>query len=698
MSYYKKQDSMRKRLIFGSGLVLLAILVTMVVWQGSFTFGPKFAPSSLEQTYLFWAVSTIIFVLTVTLGFMLFRTAIKLYVERESKRVGSHIKSRLIAGALALSFLPVFFLVLWSVSVLNFNLSKWFSRPGENIKDDLVDVGNMINGQMQDKLRAQAHWMSLLQERDDAAAYAKFCHDNQIDQATFESSAGVRRSLCSPGRAVPMVGPRPARPSYTESVRVPDGLLILTAHLPLDLAAKKRDIDKSVGDYNRLAVDKSSFRDLYLLLLSMITLFILFFATWLARYLAGQISTPITALLTAAQEIRKGNLGYRVHVTAMDELATLVRAFNEMSEALDTNSKELENRRRFTEAILESIPTGVISLSGDARIQRVNRALIGIFPEQQVKAASRLEDLFSEEDAIEIRYLMNRARRTGVASTQLEFKSEQRILHLALTVAALDERRSSGFVLVVEDTSELLRAQKSTAWNEVARRVAHEIKNPLTPIALCADRIARHLDRTPNAETQRILRECCSTISREVQSVQALVDEFSQFTRFPATHPVPAYLNEVVDNALAVFAGRLDGIELTRDLKSGLPQVCVDLDQFKRVVVNLVDNAAEAMRESLVKRLYIGTRATEGDTVELTIADTGCGITPEDKEKLFLPYISTKGRGTGLGLAIVNRILADHSATIRVEDNVPSGARFTVDMPTAARLNGEIIMTAEVPA
>jgi len=681
---------MRKRLIFGSGVVLLAILVTLLVWQGSFTFGPKFAPTSLEQTYLFWAVSTIIFVLTITLGFMLFRTAIKMYVERESKRVGSHIKSRLIAGALALSFLPVFFLVLWSVSVLNFNLNKWFSRPGENIKDDLVDVGNMINGQMHDKLRAQAHWMSLLLERDDAATYTKFCRDNQVDRATFETSAGVRKTLCS--------APQPAQPSYSESVKVPDGLLILTSHPPLDLAAKKRDIDKSVSDYNRLAIDKTSFRDLYLLLLSLITLFILFFATWLARYLAGQISSPITALLTAAEEIRKGNLGYRVQVTAIDELATLVRAFNEMTEALDTNSQELESRRRFTEAILESIPTGVISLTGDGRIQRVNRALMSIFPEERVKAASNLEDLFSGEDAVEIRYLMNRARRTGVAGTQLEFKSEQRILHLALTVAALDERRSSGFVLVVEDSSELLRAQKSTAWNEVARRVAHEIKNPLTPIALCADRIARHLDRAPTAETQRILRECCSTISREVQSVQALVDEFSQFTRFPAAHPESAHLNEVVENALAVFAGRLEGVELTKDLKPDLPQVCVDRDQFKRVVVNLVDNAAEAMRDSLVKRLYIGTRVSEEDTVELTVADTGCGISPEDKEKLFLPYFSTKGRGTGLGLAIVNRILADHNASIRVEDNAPCGARFTVDVPTAARPNGDMSMTAEVPA
>jgi len=243
-----------------------------------------------------------------------------------------------------------------------------------------------------------------------------------------------------------------------------------------------------------------------------------------------------------------------------------------------------------------------------------------------------------------------------------------------------------------------LRAQKAVAWHEVARRVAHEIKNPLTPIALCADRIVRQLARPEQtADTRRILHECSTTIAREVESVRTLVDEFSQFSRFPAAQPVASDLNQVVDNALSVFDGRLDGILVERDLAAGLPLVQVDREQFKRVVVNLVDNAAEAMQESLVKRLYIGTRSTEADSVELIVADTGCGVTREDKEKLFLPYFSTKGRGTGLGLAIVNRILADHDATIRVEDNMPSGARFVVDLPVRAGADAEA-KAAEIAA
>ncbi len=475
---------------------------------------------------------------------MLFRTVVKLYIERQSNRPGSHIKSKLIGGALALSVLPIFFLVLWSVSVLNRNLDKWFSRPAQTMNIDLVQIANALNQEVSDKLTAQAHWLAS-QPAQSADFYERFCQENQIEKAEIEHADGSRAGCCARFRH------RSQGDLYQASIPTDEGKLVLSARMPLDLAAKQREINQAVADYNRLSVDKKAFRRLYLLLLSLITLFILFFAIWIARYMAGQISTPITALLRAAEQIRKGNLSYRVRVDAIDEMATLVRAFNEMTEALETNSKELEARRRFTEAILESIPTGVISLTSDGRIQRVNRALLGIFPEEQVARASRLSDLFSREDTAEIRYLMNRARRTAVAGTQIEYKAERRVLQLSLTVAALDEQRSSGFVLVVEDTSELLRAQKAAAWHEVARRVAHEIKNPLTPIALCADRIARQLARPEQtADTRRILQECSATIAREVESVRTLVDEFSQFTRFPAAQPVPSDLNQVVDNAL----------------------------------------------------------------------------------------------------------------------------------------------------
>src|ERR1700733_13555435 len=382
---------MRKRVMFGSAVVLLTILASLVVWQGSFNLGAFApAPSNIQQTYLFWAVSTLIFIFTVWLGFMLFRTVVKLYIERQTNRPGSHIKSKLIGGALALSVLPVFFLVLWSVSVLNRTLDKWFSGPTTTVNVDLVEIANALDQEVSDKLKAQAHWLAS-EPPQSADFYERFCQQNQIDKAEVQHADGSLRMICS-------VSPSGQGDVYKASIQIDEGKLVLAARMPLQVAAKRREISREVANYNDLAQNKKAIRRQYLLLLSLITLFILFFAIWMARYMAGQISTPITALLRAAEQIRKGNLSYRVRVDAIDEMATLVRAFNEMTEALETNSKELEARRRFTEAILESIPTGVISLTSDGRIQRVNRALLGIFPEEQVARAARLSDLFSRED------------------------------------------------------------------------------------------------------------------------------------------------------------------------------------------------------------------------------------------------------------------------------------------------------------
>jgi nitrogen fixation/metabolism regulation signal transduction histidine kinase len=316
-----------------------------------------------------------------------------------------------------------------------------------------------------------------------------------------------------------------------------------------------------------------------------------------------------------------------------------------------------------------------------------------------VTGANRLEDLFSREDTAEIKYLMKRARRTGVAARQMDLSTEHRKLSLSVTVAALEERLTSGFVMVLEDTSELLRAQKAAAWHEVARRVAHEIKNPLTPIALSAERIDRQVSRLDlPAPAARIIRECAETIAKSVDSVKTLVDEFSQFARFPAAQPVRSDLNDVVGEALGIFKGRLEGIAIQTSFAPGLPPVNLDREQFQRAVVNLVDNAAEAMQEALVKKLYVATQAGAAETVELVVADSGCGVSAEDKEKLFLPYFSTKNRGTGLGLAIVSHIVAEHNGHIRVEDNPPTGARFTVEIPMLQEPEADSAAGAPRPA
>jgi PAS domain S-box-containing protein len=680
---------MRKRYLFWSGLALLAILLTLVVWQVSFSFG-EYGPADAPQTFVFWAVSTLIFLLTVTLGFMLVRTGVKLYLERQANREGSRIKTKLLAGALALSLLPVVFLGLFSYVILNRNVEKWFSRPAEGIRTDLVQSSRALSAEVQGRANIMARWVASLPEvAADGVNYAQLCRENNI------ASLEIRRPGAPPNIVCPL---QPGTTDvYIATAPLRDGTLVLAVRSAIDMQKTQSEIDRYMAEYSQLAAQKKNIRTIYLLFILAIALFILFVATWIALLLSRQIISPISALLVAAGEVRKGNLGHRVRAKAIDELATLVRAFNEMMQELEANSRELENRRRFTEAILESIPTGVLSVSAEGRIQRVNRALQGLLPQEQVERAAHLSDLFSREDASEIQYLMKRARRTGIAASQIEVHTPAQVLHLAVTVSALPAQppAEQSFVVVLEDTSELLRAQKAAAWHEVARRIAHELKNPLTPIALSAERITRILDRMGERlpglppDSQRLLRECARTISREVESVKALADEFSQFSRFPAAQPVPCDINEIVKNALAVFLGRLDEIDLRVELAPGLPPIHADPEQLKRVIVNLVDNAAEAMREVPVKRMLVRTAPSSHDSIELLVADTGCGISPEDKEKLFLPYFSTKGRGTGLGLAIVSHILSEHGARVRVEDNRPAGARFYVDIPATVAAEAE---------
>jgi nitrogen fixation/metabolism regulation signal transduction histidine kinase len=298
-----------------------------------------------------------------------------------------------------------------------------------------------------------------------------------------------------------------------------------------------------------------------------------------------------------------------------------------------------------------------------------------------------------------LRYLMKRAARLGQATRPLETKLGGRIRHLAVTVSALpgDPPASAAskvganwYVIVLEDLSDLLQAQKAAAWGEVAQRVAHEIKNPLTPIALSAERIRLWLRRqqempSGTSEFGRVIQESCALIGTEVENLKRLVDEFSQFARFPRAQPLPSQVNPIVEKALDSLNGRLDGIRLSTHLAPDLPLVLVDAEHFRRVVVNLVDNAAEAMESSPVKELVVSTRTdSQRAVVETEIADTGCGVSAEDREKLFSPFYSTKGRGTGLGLAIVSRIVSEHRGAIRVEENRPLGTRFIVELPVSS--------------
>ncbi len=305
--------------------------------------------------------------------------------------------------------------------------------------------------------------------------------------------------------------------------------------------------------------------------------------------------------------------------------------------------------------------------------------------------------MFPADVVSDLEHLLRKADRMGSTTSQMEIVTARANLNVAITAASLDStgqspsagRQRMGYIVVFEDITDLLRAQKQTAWREVARRIAHEIKNPLTPIALSAERIRRHLERgtPPDAASLDVIRNCAETIRSSVETVRSLVDEFSTLARFPASQPRPSEINCIVNQALLMFDGRLDGIQVRRFLAPDLPRVQADPEAMKRAIANLVDNAAEAMQDALVKEIQISTLLLGvRDSVEIVVADTGHGVTSEVKERLFLPYFSTKGRGTGLGLAIVSRIVEDHHGSIRVEENSPVGTRFIVELPVAQEM------------
>jgi len=290
----------------------------------------------------------------------------------------------------------------------------------------------------------------------------------------------------------------------------------------------------------------------------------------------------------------------------------------------------------------------------------------------------------------------------GSASAEMQMPSATRLLQLSATVALLEtgsttNREHLGYVLVLEDVTQLLHAQKQSAWKEVARRVAHEIKNPLTPISLNAELIQRHIARlTPTlaehgieSRSPEVIQHSSEVITASVETMRSLVDQFSALAEFPSARPHPADLNAIVETSLALFAGRLGNIRVRRDLSRYLPLVLADPEALKRALSNLIDNAAEAMQDSLLRELHISTRLLDSGLVELVVADTGPGLTDDMRERLFLPYFSTKQRGTGLGLSIAAKIVQEHQGTIRAEKNVPAGARFIIELRPASNPDGD---------
>lgn len=689
-------------------------------------------PGSNELGYA--ALSLLIFLLLLAITFVLLRNLLKIYGDRQLGVLGSKFRARMVLMALLLSLLPVIAQFSFAYLLLNRSIDKWFSRPVEEVRADTQRVASLLATYAGQNARSEAASIAAspevarsFAEDDFSSANGEFQRHEMTLQGGFVVAlinGNLKASFKSPG-PWPLPGlslPLPTDPGLpaphlrlgeadyilASAPVAPHGLIVIGMPLPPEFSRTLQQIDESQQRYLELSRQRKLLRRTYMGLLLLITMLVLFASTWLAMFVAKLVTRPVEALGQAMQAVSRGQLDYRVEVSAADELGDLVRSFNRMAAELESSrfqietstqdladaNSALERRRHYIETIVESIPTGVVSLDAERTIRHVNQAFVRMLRSEGGEGTlvshfpgTTLGAILPDEAMEEIEPLIRRAERMGTATMQMEFVANRRPLNLAVTVATLDHQNQRlGYVLVFEDLSDLLQAQKQAAWREVARRVAHEIKNPLTPIALSAERIRRHLERgiPPDEASVATIRSCSETISSAVETVRTLVNEFATLARFPTARPQPADTNEIVTSALALFHGRLQGIRVQADLPSNLPSVLADPEALKRALANLIDNAAEAMGSSHLREIRISTLLLPShDAIEITVADTGHGVSSDAKEKLFLPYFSTKQRGTGLGLSIVSRIIEDHHGSIRVEENTPVGTRFIIELPVA---------------
>jgi two-component system nitrogen regulation sensor histidine kinase NtrY len=467
------------------------------------------------------------------------------------------------------------------------------------------------------------------------------------------------------------------------------GVVVVNRFVPLAIRERVKSIEAVLAAYKRLQPSEGALQASTLAYLSIVALASLLFSTWIGFRLAKQISEPIGRLASAATQVAAGNLDVQLEPGVDDEIGALVAEFNRMASDLRSSRQDLDRRRVQLEVIVGSVAAGVISLDQDLVIQTINpsaRELLGMGSAEG--QARKVDEVLHGEPLHALTLLL---RRLAVASeetvrrqAQIAVGDELRTLNWTASRIHEPGGEARGFVVVIDDVTQILRAQRMSAWREVARRIAHEIKNPLTPIQLSAQRLQRKLaDRVTDAEALQVLRESTSAIMGQVDAMKHLLAEFSRFARLPATDPAPADLNALVTEIVDLYRGDAS-IEFLTQLAPDLPVLDLDQEQIKRVILNLLDNAVAAIDEAGPgpRVVRVSTRyERELATVTLEVADTGIGVAPEDRLRLFEPYYSTKRQGSGLGLAIVSRIVSDHSGYIRVRANQPRGTCFSVELP-----------------
>ncbi len=727
--------SRRNRIILVSVLALVVGLTAVQVLIQQLRM-----PSPIASNILIFALVNVNIVLLLLLVLLVFRSLFKVYLERRENILGSKFRVKLAVAFVSLALLPAGLLFLVASNLITTSVDSWFNIQVEESLDKALDVSQTYARASQEAaLNVSRQFAARLGEvmatdarieavrrvggekfREYGLDAVQLFSRQRVELAQWRSpkvpaeamvapaSRAVRQALdgeafvavntSEQGDVIRALAPI-LRPGHPREVL---GAVAVTTLVPDGLLTKGREIATGIKEYQQLRMLKNPIKGIYLMLFLMVTLVIIFAAIWVGVYLARGITVPIQELAEGTRKVAAGDLSYRVTVKADDEIGILVDSFNQMTADLERNkleltrayvelqcsNVELDRRRGYMETVLETITAGVLSLDAEGRVNTLNRTAARILGQRADAILHRAYvEVFAGDSLAPLRGLVDRLVKEGreTADQQVTLPLAGRPVTLRVTVSGLSgtNGNAQGVVVVLDDISELIRAQQAVAWREVARRIAHEIKNPLTPIQLSTQRLRKKFEEGA-PDVRQIFDECTQTIIQEVEGLRNLVDEFSRYARMPSSHPRPGDLHAVVRQVAQLYAGVQPGIAIRTALDPAVPQINLDAEQMKRALINLVDNALSAIGDEEGEIVVSTHYHPEPGRVILEVADTGQGFSPEDRDRLFLPYYSTKRSAGGLGLAIVSRIIVEHGGQVRIEENHPRGARLVVELPALA--------------
>ncbi len=729
-----QERSRRKR----EGIIIIAIIIVVAFLTFLETRIIKFGTEiPISNTVLMFILINVNLLLLILLIFLVFRNLVKLLYDRKKNAIGAKLRTKLVIAFSTLTLLPTIILFFFSISFITTSTEFWFNIPIEQALDNSLDIGKYYYGQFQEhnkfylqRIAYQINSKGLLDPSQKKSLFhymevvlrsfniqAMELYNSKFRRITFIIAPGMERmplGVIDPDDFQKDMSPYGVRTineivSDREVVRtictVPFGVrpseaicyIVLSNQLPRKVSHKLKSISLGFEEYQQTKLYKKPIQISYYILLSIVALLVLFCAMWFGFYLAKSITTPIMELAEGTRRVAEGDLSFSIDAASDDEIGSLVDSFNKMTKDLRTGREqlelsakkleqqniEIEEKRQYMEIVLKNVSTGVITLDSRGLITTMNKSAEKMLNlKQDGMLGKHYKDLLSGQNAKianEIKENLYTSPDNAIEVPLTLFIGGRRRSFLMNVNALMDDAgQRVGIVMVFDDLTELEKIQRMAAWREVARRIAHEVKNPLTPIKLSAQRLKRRYSGKLN---EPVFEECTQMIIDHVELIRNIVDEFSTFARFPSANPIPCDLPPIIKETVALYREGHHNITFSTIIPDDIPQLSLDRQQIKQAMINLVDNAVAAIKDN--GNITISFEHNkEAKMVKIEIADDGAGISGEDKSRIFEPNFSTKKAGSGLGLAIVNTIIADHKGAIRVQDNYPKGAKFVIELPT----------------